>query len=202
MKNKYWHALIILCLLCISCSDTPTLQKLNKDSVILAFGDSLTYGTGTSKEFSYPSVLQQITNIRVISSGIPGEITQKGLPRLKEELLEYQPNLVILCHGGNDILRRKDKQITKSNLLKMVETIKQSGADVLLVAVPEFGLIPSAADFYDEIASEFNIPIELDIVPYLERKQAYKSDSIHFNREGYAKMATAIAAMLQEHGAI
>jgi len=198
--SRYY--LIMIVLFCCGCSDAPQLQKLAPDAVILAFGDSLTFGTGTNRKNSYPSVLQKNINIRVINSGVPGEVTATGLKRLKEELIEHQPHLVILCHGGNDILRRYDKNNTRENLSNMVKLVRDYGADIVLVAVPEFGLIPSAAPLYGQVAEEYNIPVEMDIVPSLERRPAFKSDAIHFNKEGYAAMAKAIVVLLHKHNAI
>ena len=80
--------------------------------------------------------------------------------------------------------------------------IRNYGADIVLVAVPEFGLIPSAAPLYGQVAEEYNIPVEMDIVPSLERRPAFKSDAIHFNKAGYAEMAKAIVALLHKHNAI
>ncbi|MCK5640240.1 MAG: arylesterase, partial [Gammaproteobacteria bacterium] len=129
---------LVLVFLIASCSESPQLEKLSQDSVILAFGDSLTYGSGVKEQFSYPSVLHELINIEVINSGVPGEVTADGLERLQQTLLEHQPDLVILCHGGNDILRRNGHAQTRVNLLAMVQLIKSSGADVILLGVPEF----------------------------------------------------------------
>jgi lysophospholipase L1-like esterase len=198
---KLFYSLFLLFLM-IGCSDSPQLGKLSRDSVILAFGDSLTYGSGVKEQYSYPAVLQTLTNSEVINAGVPGEVTADGLERLQQALPEYQPNLVILCHGGNDILRRNGNGQTKANLLAMVQLIKASGADVILLGVPDFGISLSAASFYEEVATESKIPVELNIVPYLERSREYKSDPIHFNQAGYRKMAEAIMDALKESGAI
>jgi acyl-CoA thioesterase-1 len=46
-----------------ACSDSlPTLRPLASNVVILAFGDSLTFGAGENHQAeSYPAVLQQLT---------------------------------------------------------------------------------------------------------------------------------------------
>nr|WP_305909554.1 GDSL-type esterase/lipase family protein [Methylomarinum sp. Ch1-1]MDP4522473.1 GDSL-type esterase/lipase family protein [Methylomarinum sp. Ch1-1] len=93
-------------MLLFGCEQPPQLNKLPTEAVILAFGDSLTYGTGASPQRNYPSVLSQLTGLQVINAGIPGEISRNGRKRLPDILDKQQPDLLILIHGGNDILRK------------------------------------------------------------------------------------------------
>lgn len=74
---------------------------------VLAFGDSITHGYGVGKNDNYPSQLSKLLNASVINSGVSGEISKEGLRRLPGVLEKYKPNILILCHGGNDILRKK-----------------------------------------------------------------------------------------------
>ena len=111
---------LIGCLLAFltACSSSqPGLSPLADDAVILAYGDSLTFGTGANSDTeSYPAVLAQLTQRQVVNAGVPGEISSEGLDRLTTMLEQHQPDLVILCHGGNDLIRRLDKHQLKSNL--------------------------------------------------------------------------------------
>ena len=124
----------------ISCGDTAKLQALDSNATILAFGDSLTYGTGSSRNNAYPAVLQRLTGRNIINAGIPGEISSKGLSRLPDLIQQYQPDLIIICHGANDILRKLDLNQTKHNLQQMIDIARDNNSQVILVGVPEFGL--------------------------------------------------------------
>ena len=192
--------LILLCIPLLSCESDIQLSPLEQDAIILAFGDSLTFGTGAKQAMSYPARLQQITNRKVINAGIPGEISAKGLRRLPYLLQIHQPDLVILCHGANDILRKMNLTKTKSNIQKMIHLIRESGSEVILLAVPEFSLFLQPAPFYGELADENNVALLNNTLSGILLNPALKSDQIHPNADGYLKMALKIKLFLEETG--
>ena len=136
--------LVTLLLFLAGCSESPQLKKLPSDAVILALGDSLTYGTGASPDQSYPAILQSFSKRTVINAGVPGETSDMTLLRVKHLLVEHQPALVILCIGGNDILQRKPLEQIKNNIQQLIDAIRGQGSQLILVAVPQFGFYPTA----------------------------------------------------------
>ena len=193
---------LFLCFFLLSCENEPQLKPLKQDAIILAFGDSLTYGTGAKPNKSYPAQLERLIQRKVINAGIGGEISKKGLRRLPALLNTHQPDLVILCHGANDILRKMDLANTKNNLQKMIDLIKQSEAQVVLLAVPELSLFLSPAPFYEELAMENKIPLLNDTLSGILLKPALKSDQIHPNADGYLIMASRIQALIDKSGGL
>ncbi len=189
-------------LLLAACSDTPRLQPLSAEATILALGDSLTYGTGANEAQSYPAILQALTGRSVINAGIPGETSDKTLMRLEEVLDEYQPELVILCIGGNDILQRRSEASIRQNIQQIIDKIKQQNRQLVLVAVPEFGLYPAAPELYQQLAENNQIPLDNETIPHVLRSPSLKSDAIHGNQAGYREIAEAIYQLLKESGAI
>ncbi|MGP1678133.1 MAG: GDSL-type esterase/lipase family protein [Burkholderiales bacterium] len=194
---------VILMALLAGCGgSTPKLTKLPPGAVVLALGDSLTFGTGAQPETSYPAVLEKLIGRTVASAGVPGEVSAAGLARLPEALDEYQPALLILCHGGNDFLRKLGDAQAAENLRAMISLARQRGIDVVLIAVPKPGLPPSPPDFYAEIAREFKLPYEDAALTAILRDRELKSDLAHPNAKGYAKLAAAVAELLKKSGAI
>ena len=196
--------IVVLALLVLfaACSKTPQLAKLPNDAVILAFGDSLTFGTGATPETSYPAVLEKLIGRRVISGGVPGEITSEGLERLPDVIEEEKPNLLILCHGGNDLLRKIGEGQAESNLRAMITLAKSKGIPVVLIAVPKPGLTLTAPASYEKIATDMQLPIESGILRSILTSSDLKSDAVHPNAAGYQKMAEAVAALLKSSKAI
>src|ERR1700675_2661914 len=107
-------------LLASGCGQQSKLAPLPADAVILAFGDSLTDGTGANEDESYPAQLARLTGRRVVREGIPGEVSEAGLARLPAALDEHRPRLLLLCHGGNDFLRRLPKEKAADNARAMI----------------------------------------------------------------------------------
>lgn len=196
-----WLALFVLLLL-VGCERAPTLSRLNPHDVIVAFGDSLTYGTGASPDTAYPAVLAGLTGRRVINAGVPGETTADGLKRLPGVLAEHKPRLVLLCLGGNDLLRRVPEADTETHLRLLVRTIRESGAEVALIAVPEPKLFGGAAPVYARLADALHLPLEDAVFVEVLKDNRLKSDPIHANAAGYRVVAERLAEFLRESGAL
>lgn len=180
----------------------PQLPHLGTQDVIVAFGDSLTYGTGAREDESYPAVLGRLIGRRVVRAGVPGEVTAQGLRRLPSVIDEYRPRLVIVCLGGNDMLRKIGEEEIKRNLGNILRMLSQRGIAALLVGVPKPALIARAPAFYADLAREFGVPYEGDILTSVLLATDMKSDPIHPNARGYRQMAEALVKLLRESGAI
>ena len=191
-----------LLLLLSGCGQQAKLAPLAPDAVVLAFGDSLTYGTGANEQESYPAQLARLTGRRVIREGVPGEVSATGLARLPAALDEHQPKLLLLCHGGNDFLRRLPGAKAAENLRAMIRLAKSRGIDVVLIGTPEFSLMVTPPAFYGEIAKEFRIPYEGDVLSKILRDGSLKADQIHPNAQGYKLMAERVHALLKKAGAV
>lgn len=191
MKVALYY-LLIIALFCIQgCADNEKII-ISKQDVIVAFGDSLTQGVGTLPENSYPSILEKELGVTVINSGISGQESIEGLARIESVLEKYQPAVLILCYGGNDLLRKRDITDLKDNLTKIIEITQLNGTEVLLVGVPKPGLFLSPFPLYEELASQYQLISELDVLSTLLSDNAMKSDAVHLNKIGYRKLALSL----------
>ena len=204
MKVFTKFILLLLLLLLVSCdkNDDGSLTVLRPNDIILAFGDSLTSGVGVRPELNYPQQLSTLLGRKVVNAGIPGETSAEGLTRLPGVLDQVEPALVIICHGGNDILQKLDRKQLRTNLQGMVVAAKQRDIEVVMIAVPQLGFGLQDVPLYQELANELHIPLVKDALRELLTDQQYKSDPVHLNGKGYRKLAEAVADLLAANGAL
>ena len=107
-----------------------------------------------------------------------------------------QPKLLLLCHGGNDFLRKLPEGEAAANVRAMIQLA------VVLIGVPKPGISPFPAAFYADIAKEFAVPYEDSILKTVLTDNALKSDWVHPNAKGYARVAQAMAELLKKAKAV
>ncbi len=185
-----------------ACGDRAKLERLPANAVVLAFGDSLTFGTGAAEAESYPAQLETLIGRRVVRAGVPGEVTAAALERLPAAIDEYAPRLLILCIGGNDFLRRLGNAQAERNVRAMVQLAKSRGVDVFLIGTPELALLPSPPAFYETVAKDLKVPYEGGVITEVLKDASLKSDPIHPNARGYRVIAERVAERLKKAGAI
>lgn len=202
MKNFYQLIIIILTVMTATACGKKSDAFLLSSDVIVAVGDSLTYGYGTTLDKSYPSVLSKKIGMTVINEGINGDTSIGVLNRIEDIIKNHNPRMIILGIGGNDMLRRTPREETIRNINKTIEIIKAANIIPIILAEPEpsiFGATVgslSDADFYKEIASKQNVfIIENTFSKYLSNND-YKSDPIHLNEKGYALVAKDVRDFL------
>ena len=199
MQALRWAFILLLLL---GCSERPRLERLPGDATLLAFGDSLTFGTGASEDESYPAQLEKLIERRVVRAGVPGEVTAQALARLPGALDEHAPRLLLLCIGGNDFLRRLGNQQAEANVREMVKLARARGIAVLLIGTPEPGFTVTPPAFYAGIAKEYRVPYEESVIGQVLKDRSLKADPIHPNARGYRVIAERLAETLKQAGAI
>jgi len=184
----------------------PALAALPAGAPVLALGDSITFGTGAPREASYPAVLAQVTGWNVVNAGVPGDTSAGALARLPALLGEHRPQLVLVSIGGNDFLRRLPLADTRANIRAICMQAAASGAQVVLVGVPEpkalAAVTRSLSDhgLYEELAGELKLPLHAGGWSEVLGDPALKSDAIHGNARGYEVFARGLAERLRELG--
>ena len=198
MKYLFTFITIVLIFLAFYTKES-NIQTLNPQDTILAFGDSLTYGYNAKPTESYPTILSQLSGMKVINAGVSGETSSEGLLRLPQLLEDKNIKLMILFLGANDVLQRLPMENIKTNLKTMIHMAKEKQIEVLLISVPNLGLFgPSDLSLYSEISNEENVPLLSNMYVEILEQPSLKSDQVHPNALGYKRMAEKIYEKLKE----
>ncbi len=190
-------------------ADPPASAADAADSrpVIVCFGDSLTAGYGTDPGQSYPDNLQRDLDhlgyrYRVVNAGVSGNTTKDGVDRLKD-VLRLKPAVVIVAFGGNDGLRGLPIETTRDNLDRIVSTLKQAGAKVVLGGItlpPNYGpdYIRQFDETYQFVAKKYRVRL----MPFI-LKDVYnvpgsmQRDGIHATAQGNKQVALNLLPLVK-----
>lgn len=198
--------LLAITVLLGACGKSPKLPTIQQGKTILAFGDSVTFGTGAATGEDWPTLLARQTGWIIENAGIPGDTAESGKERIQALLDEHKPALVIIEIGGNDFLRRRPLKAVKADIRHMIQVARQAGAQVVLIAVPELSLLgavtrkPADATIYRELGKEEKIPVVSDVFADILGHPDLCADQIHPNAKGYQQMETGIHTYLKEIG--
>ena len=206
MSKRLYGLFAILFLLCglSACSKPET--ALPAHTTVLILGDSLTQGVGASSaQTSYPALLKQQTQWNIINGGVSGNTSAQALARLPELLQQHQPKLVIISIGGNDFLQRLPNGDTQANIAQNIALSQQSGAQVLLVAVPELTLAaavghPNDHAMYADLAQIQQVHLLEDAWSDVLGDEALRADPVHANDTGYQVFTESLTKRLQQIG--
>jgi acyl-CoA thioesterase I len=160
-------------------------------SAIVCLGDSITAGVGASAGHGFPEVLAARLGREVINDGVPGDTAADGLARLPQ-VLAQDPWLVVVELGGNDMLRQVPIESTEQALGEIVRQLLAARVLPVLVAVGgPFG--GRHGEIYDRLGDRYRVPVVRDALRKILFDPSLKSDEVHPNDLGHARLAEAVA---------
>ena len=192
MKKFIYFILAVFVLLAGYKFLTSTHQDFDRSAAgqrIVAFGDSLTYGTGASSGMDYPSQLSKIISRPVINAGRPGDTTSSALQRLEKDVLAYSPDIVLITLGGNDLKNGVDADTAFKNLKMIVNLIHNQGARVIIGGLHFPFRDRGYGRGYRKLADETGAVLIPHILEGIMGSRDLMSDPIHPNDAGYKIMA-------------
>jgi acyl-CoA thioesterase-1 len=162
--------------------------------VILILGDSLSAEYGLPRGTGWVNQLEgQLTKDKspwtVFNASISGQTSSGGLSRLPALLSQKKPGIILIELGANDALRGLPVTQTDTNLRKMIQMSKKSGAKVLLCGIQ----IPSNygqtyttqfKNLYPQIANQEKV----ELMPFFlegvaTKPELFQADRLHPNVE-------------------
>jgi len=164
---------------------------------IVAFGDSLVAGTGSSDGHDFVSLLSGAIGQPIVNLGVPGDTTADGLARING-LDAYKPKVVLLLLGGNDYLKRIPQEQTFANLAAIIKDIQSRGAIVLLLGVRGGLFGDHFSSGFEDLRDTYHTAYVSNVLDGLLGDKQYMSDQVHPNDAGYRLIAERIAPVLKE----
>ena len=158
---------------------------------IVAFGNSLTYGKGASRQESYPAILERSLGRPVINMGRNGETAANAVVRI-HEALEEKPYMVLIEFGGNDAIRSVPFSQTISAMEQMVDAVQKAGAVAVVEDTGGAGVMKKYSKAYKELARKKGAVFVPGILDGIMGKHNLMSDQIHPNAAGYKIVAKKI----------
>jgi acyl-CoA thioesterase I len=186
-----WLALLAVI---VSAGCAREVSRATRAGPIVAFGDSLIYGTGSSGG-GFVKLLEQRLGQPIENLGVPGITTADGIARL-DAVIERHPAVVILLLGGNDYLRQVPRDETFANIAMIIERLQADNIAVLLIGV-RGGLIRDVfADHFEALADRYRTGYVRDVLDDTLGVSGYMADQVHPNDAGYRVIADRVYPVL------
>ncbi|PES11857.1 lipase [Bacillus cereus] len=185
----------------------------------LAIGDSFTEGIGDEVEGialkSWVDHFVQLCekDIEYANFAKRGLVTEEIRLQQLEKALTFNPDLVSLIAGANDVLKgRWNHDAYKNDMEFMIDTLSKAGADIIIANLPDFTVrLPFASEKKQEIKEQLLEANE--VIHSLSREYKlhhvdfwnhhlvndntlWSKDLIHPNSKGYVKVAELIFSSL------
>ena len=185
----------------------------NKIVKVLAIGSSSTVGVGASSPAAtYVANLETTLegsfkgmNFDVIGRGMSGEVAQGAADRMKREVEETKPDLVVWQVGTNDAIRHVSIDSFKACLKRTLAWLAENRIDVVLID-PQYGAALTKDDYYElvvtaiaEVARESRVLLvdRFEAMRELQKDRGdtfyLSSDNLHLNDRGHRCMAEQLA---------
>lgn len=175
----------------------PITNYPSKGKDIIAFGDSLVVGVGSTPGNDFVSLLSKKIGQPIINLGNSGDTTADGLLRV-HQIDKYNPKIVIILLGGNDYLKKIPIEETHKNLASLIENIQARGAVVLLLGVKGSVLGDNFEKEFDDLKDTYHTAFVSNVLNGLIGKPEYMSDYVHPNDKGYGVIADRVYPVIRK----
>lgn len=181
-------------------------------------GDSLSAGTSdpTPGYAPLPWCDRVVATLRAVTPDLAyqntaeiGQSTEQTIATQADRLLAFEPDLIHLPSGANDIWRRSepDWNDIEENLRKLYGLAAGTGAAITVFTLVRRFLVPSIPDFADRVrrinaltrtiaADHGAIVIDTESHPINERPDLLSADHIHVAGAGQAVLAAEVIRAL------
>jgi acyl-CoA thioesterase-1 len=192
LKNKFLFIAFIAFIALAGCAKREIKNIDSKGINIICFGDSITFGYGAGTGEDYPSGLAWLVKMPVVNAGIDGDTSTDALSRIRTDVLEKNPLLVIVEFCGNDFLKKVAFETTLNNISTMIDRVQAKGAMVAVVDISAGMFLGEYRKAYSKLAKEKDAIFIPHILSGIITNPSMKSDFLHPNAKGYKMIAEQV----------
>ncbi len=190
----------------------------------VAIGDSFTEGIGDEvegialKSWVDHFVQLCVNDIEYANFAKRGLVTREIRSQQLEKALTFNPDLVSLIAGANDVLKgRWNHYAYKEDMKCMIDTLSKTGADIMIANLPDFTVrLPFSTEKKqvlkeqlleaNEVILSLSREHQLHHIDFWNHQLVndntlWSKDFIHPNSKGYVKVAELIFSSLPVHDA-
>lgn len=190
-------------------SDVFRRAKNGEALTIGCIGGSITQGSLAENNYGYEKMMREWwastfpdAEFTFVNAGIGGTDSHFGIYRLERDLLQYNPDFVIVEFSVNDT-QKKLNSLTYECLVRKILEQDNAPAVMLLFMTQEDGT--SLVDVHKPIGEYYNLPMvsyKNAILPVIERGDItwddISPDNIHPNDEGHKVVTQLISSYFEE----
>lgn len=186
----------------LGCEKEKEKIEVDLDRPMVVLGDSLAVGYGSSRGFTH--YLRERMKQEVINLGRNGQTSGQALKRVNE-VVSYDPSVVILELGGNDYLKRIPIRETEINLTEIIKELDDGERVIFLTEfyptnsfLSLFIKVPKKEydDMFKRLSAGENIYMIDKIWEDVWKKEM--SDEVHPNTKGYESMGKNILESMKK----
>ena len=174
------------------CMQSNIAQIDSRGKYVVCFGDSITQGFGAGPKTAYPAFLSKLMSVPVVNAGIEGDTSEGALQRIKPDVLDREPLLVIIEFGANDFLTKVPIEKTQRNIEAIIKECQKAGAIVALADVSNMHLMPEYGPMFKALSRAYKTIYIPNLLNSIYDNPSMKSDYFHPNAGGYKIIAQRI----------
>jgi acyl-CoA thioesterase-1 len=193
--------LLAVCAVLCGCRRSAPSLPTEDSPIIIALGDSITAGKTLDKALHYPDLIQakfvaDNKNVRFFNAGFAGDVCARAEQRARE-LLSYNPTMLIIALGTNDITGKTTPEQAGEQLAAAIEAMQQENVSVLLIGSQVRRVsserLAAYAEMYRDLASRYDVPLILDILASVsDQPGLILADNIHPTASGQRAIAEVL----------
>ena len=175
---------------------------MKKKLDVIFLGDSLTFGYGVPKDNCWVTKIINYYNFNGLNKGINGDTTASMLSRFDKDVLKYNPNIIFIMGGSNDLLLCRTIPYITENIELMIQDSLSITSNVI-IGIPPFIIGDMAYNLFSPFSEyktvennliilreklinsslKYNIKY-IDFYSLTSNRLEWYIDGIHLNKEG------------------